>query len=97
MSRSDRQSKQALIRCHEMQLAADQTVEAMVALGMDRRDAAFQVHDTLKRAQRIIEKAAPHLTPERQQAIYFRVQSYLHEVLAITARTSEQLQQVRNR
>ena len=78
-----------------MQVAADQTVEALVALGMERRDAAFQVNDTLKRAQRIIEKAAPQLTPERQQAIYFRVQSYLQEVLDITNRTAERIQQVR--
>src|SRR5256885_1650019 len=84
-------------RHHEMQVAADQTVEALVALGMERRDAAYQVNDTLKRAQRLIEKAAPQLTPERHQAIYFRVQSYLQEVLDITNRTAEQLQQLRDK
>ncbi len=87
-----------LIRRHQgIQMAADRTIEAMVALGMDRRDAAFQVNDTLQKSQRIIEKAAPHLTPERQHAIYFRVQSYLQEVLDSTARTAAKLHRLRDR
>lgn len=71
-------------RQNDVDALTDLALEAHTAIGIERRAAAQQIHATAQAAQKMLIAAGPHLSPERKQAVYFRLMAFGYEVLDIT-------------
>lgn len=85
LRRQDQHIKHELARRqNDIYTLTDRAIEAHTAIGIERRAAAQQMHETVQAAQKMVTAAGSHLSPEGKQAVYYRLMAFGYEVLDIT-------------